>query len=262
MTDLQAILDKGGPWQQARIIGDQLLIQGDCREVMAVLPRVDAVVTDPPFSARTHAGHDAVARLGSDNSKREKLNYAALSESDCTALAIEFCRLCTGWICWITDFTLAPHIARELAASGRYVFAPLPFYQAGRSVRLSGDGPCSWTDWIVPARTSAQMRWGTLPGGYIAGEGWKDKERMGGKPLALMMQMVDHYSRQGQVVLDPFLGGGTTLVAAQKMQRLGIGIEIDAKSYATACKRVQDVVDLPPLFTPAPPKPTQGAMDL
>jgi hypothetical protein len=262
MTNLQAILDAGGPWQQARIIGDQLLIQGDCREVMAVLPKVDAVLTDPPFSARTHAGHDAGARKGRDNSEREKLGYAALTVGDVSALAAEFCRICTGWICWITDHTLAPHIAQKLEAGGRYVFAPLPFYQAGRSVRLSGDGPCSWTDWIVPARTAAQMRWGTLPGGYIAGDGWKDKERMGGKPLALMMQMVDHYSRQGQVVLDPFLGGGTTLVAAQKMQRLGIGIEIDANAYAIACKRVQEVVNNPPLFTPAPPKPVQQGMDL
>ena len=71
MTDLQAILDKGGPWQQARIIGDQLLIQGDCREVMAVLPKVDAVVTDPPFGIKQDKGFGGFGGFGKPITRRE-----------------------------------------------------------------------------------------------------------------------------------------------------------------------------------------------
>jgi hypothetical protein len=72
-------------------------------------------------------------------------------------------------VVWMTDSDLALAVRQAMEAAGRYAFAPLPFYQPGRSVRLTGDGPSSWTDWIVVARTKAQLKWGTLPGGYVAG---------------------------------------------------------------------------------------------
>lgn len=205
-------------------IGNQRLILGDCLEVMPTLGEVQAILTDPPFSERTHKGHDAGARLGRDGAERKHLGYAALSPDDVQAIGSQMASLCRGWICWITDFTLAPVVVKAMEAAGRYVFAPLPFYQPGRSVRLTGDGPCSWTDWIIASRTAAQVKWGTLPGGYVAGEGWKDKERMGGKPMPLMMNMVRDYSRPGDTVCDPFMGSGTTLAAAERMGRSGIGI--------------------------------------
>jgi site-specific DNA-methyltransferase (adenine-specific) len=230
---------------------------------MPLLGRVDAVITDPPYSERTHKGHDAGAREGNDGAKRAVLGYPALSEEAARDLAAHFASLCSGWTVWMTDHTLAPTIAKALEGQGRYVFAPLPFFQSGRSVRLSGDGPCSWTDWLVVSRTAAQMRWGTLRGGYIAGEGWNDKQRMGGKPLPLMLQVVEDYSRHGQTVLDPFLGGGTTAVACQKLGRRCIGIEIDPEAFERACKRVDEATRQPDLFIkPAEPKPEQQGLDL
>lgn len=237
-------------------IGNQRLILGDCLEVMPSLGRFDAVVTDPPFSERTHKGHDAGAREGSDGAARAKLGYGALTEGGAADLAQIFSQLCGGWTVWFTDHTLAPVIARSLKSAGRYVFAPLPFYQPGRSVRLSGDGPSSWTDWIIVSRTAAQMRWGTLRGGYVAGDGWADKQRMGGKPLPLMMQIINDYTRHGQTVLDPFLGGGTTAVACEKMGRFCTGIEIDPEAFERACKRVDEAARQPDLLIPetqAPP---------
>jgi len=235
-------------------IGNQRLILGDCMAVMPLLGKVDAVVTDPPFSERTHKGHDAGAREGRDGAKRASLGYGALTDDAASDLARMFADMCGGWIVWMTDHTLAPVIARTLDDAGRYVFAPLPFYQPGRSVRLSGDGPCSWTDWIVVSRTAAQMRWGTLRGGYIAGEGWNDKQRMGGKPLPLMLQVVEDYTTHGQMVLDPFLGGGTTAVACQKTGRHCIGIEIDPEAFDRACRRVDEAARQPDLFIAAKPE--------
>ena len=81
------------------------------------------------------------------------------------------------------------------------------------------------------------------------------------KPIALMEWCLG-FLPDARTILDPFMGSGTTLVACQRLGRQGIGIELDADYYAIACKRVQEVVNNPPLFTPAPPKPTQGAMDL
>jgi site-specific DNA-methyltransferase (adenine-specific) len=238
-------------------IGDATLYLGDCMEVLLsdALGRVDAVITDPPYSARTHAGHDAT------NNIRATLGYAALDDERCAVLADAFAACCDGWIVWMTDHTLAPGIEQSLRAAGRYVFAPLPFFHAGRSVRLTGDGPCSWTDWILVARTKAQMKWGTLPGGYVAGPGWNDKARMGGKPTALMESLLQDYSRPEQTVLDPFMGAGTTGVAALRTGRKFIGCEIDADAFDIACKRIEHAYAQGQLFAPEPRKAEQMGIE-
>lgn len=237
------------------VIGDATLYLADCREVLPTLDAVAAVITDPPYSARTHAGHDLVARGATyDGAEREKLGYAALSDDDVRHLSAMYAERCSGWVVWMTDHVLAPVIARELQAAGRYVFAPLPFFQSGRSVRISGDGPCSWTDWIVVSRTKAQVTWGTLPGGYIAGPGWNDKARMGGKPTALMGALVGDYSRPGDTVLDSHMGAGTTGVACMRSGRKFIGCEVDPEAFELSCRRIEQAWNQRPLFLAEPPK--------
>jgi site-specific DNA-methyltransferase (adenine-specific) len=235
-------------------IGSATLYLGDCMEILPTLDKVDAVITDPPYSGRTHAGHDAT------NEIRATLGYQALDDVMCEKLAVAYSKCCSGWIVWMTDHTLAPAISTALSEQGRYVFAPLPFFQAGRSVRLTGDGPCSWTDWIIVCRTKAQSKWGTLSGGYIAGPGWNDKARMGGKPTALMELLVQDYSRAGDMVLDTHMGAGTTGVACIRNGRKFIGIEIDPLAFDIACKRIEQAVAQGQLFEPESTKQMQEAM--
>lgn len=225
---------------------------GDCREVLPTIGRVDHIITDPPFSEQTHSGHNGI----SSRTNRTALSYGSISEDEALELAALFAERSAGWVVWFTDHTLAPVVRRAMKATGRAVFAPLPFIQPGRSVRLSGDGPSSWTDWMVCARTSALKKWGTLPGGYIAGEGWKDKEHMGGKPLRLMLSVVSDYSRVGDLVCDPCLGGGTTIVACAKTGRRGIGIERDPVTFDKACRRIEAALKEPDMFI-EPPKPVK-----
>lgn len=224
------------------VIGNAELWHGDCREVLPLLSKVDAVITDPPYSSRTHAGHDAAARgcraEGKDFSNRAGLGYHALTLEDVAYFAQQYSRVCTGWVVWMTDSDLALAVRQAMEAAGRYAFAPLPFYQPGRSVRLTGDGPSSWTDWIVVARTKAQMKWGTLPGGYVAGPGWNDKARMGGKPTLLMDALVADYSRPGYTVLDTHMGAGTTGVACVRAGRKFIGCELEREAFDLACERI------------------------
>jgi len=230
------------------IIGNATLYLGDCRDILPTLGKVDHIITDPPYSERTHSGHDAGARTGRDGAERADLGYGALSICAANELADVFVATCDGWIVWMTDHTLAPSIGAALERNGRYVFAPLPYFHAGRSVRLAGDGPSSWTDWLIVARTSAQHRWGTLRGGYVAGQGWDDKVRMGGKPTRLMQMVVSDYSRSGETVCDPFMGAGTTGIACAKEGRNFIGIEIDAAAFDIACKRIEDAQKQGDLF--------------
>lgn len=211
------------------------LYLGDCLEILPTLSGVDAVVTDPPFSERTHAGHDVVAGDGYDSAKREGLGYAPWSDNEVQKVCAALPR--SGWACIITDHVLAKDWERRLRESGRYVFAPIPIVVKGRSVRLTGDGPSSWTDWMVPARTKSEIKWGTLPGVYEGARG--SIEHMGGKPLNAMCRIVEDYSRQGGTVLDFCMGAATTGIACIRTGRRFIGIEKDPVHFETARSRIE-----------------------
>lgn len=62
------------------------------------------------------------------------------------------------------------------------------------------------------------------------------------KPVALMEHYIRNSSNQGNVVLDPYMGSGTTMVAAAQSGRGGIGIEIDRDYFDIACRRVREVM--------------------
>jgi len=55
-----------------------------------------------------------------------------------------------------------------------------------------------------------------------------------------MRLLVDHYSRPGDVVCDPFMGAGTTGVAAVTLKRRFVGVEIDAEAFDVACRRIEE----------------------
>ncbi len=225
-------------------IGDARLACGDCLEILPTLDKVDAVVTDPPYSERTHSGHAATASrsptdFGADSSIRKDLGYEHLTPEDVGVLAGLFSDLCNGWIVWMCDHHLAVPIQNALEARDRYVFAPLPFYAPGSRTRLGGDGPASWTIWIMASRTAKQHRWGTLPGGYQAEKGWRDRSHMGGKPVLLMDRIVSDYSKSEMTVIDPFMGSGTTGISCANLGRKFIGIEKQKKHFNFACERIE-----------------------
>jgi site-specific DNA-methyltransferase (adenine-specific) len=59
------------------------------------------------------------------------------------------------------------------------------------------------------------------------------------KPVQALSPLIECFTKPGQLVLDPFCGSGSTLVAAQALGRHWLGIELDAKHHATASRRLQ-----------------------
>jgi site-specific DNA-methyltransferase (adenine-specific) len=230
------------------------LRMGRWQDVLADVEACDAVITDPPYSARTHSGHNGAAgvvdesgwaeRHGLDDkrARRRSLSYEAQTEAGAHDLVEAFTARCKGWIAVISDHESQAWYAHAAESAGRYVFAPLPFVELGSRPRLCGDGPSSWTCWITAARPRARrfQGWGTLPGAYVRrGGGEQVKLVVGGKPLWLMSALVRDYSRPGDLIVDPFAGGGTTLLAAAMEGRRAIGAEMDPETYAKAVKRLK-----------------------
>ena len=75
------------------------------------------------------------------------------------------------------------------------------------------------------------------------------------KPVAVMAWLLDK-ERQGLVV-DPFMGVGSTLVAAERMGREGFGVEVRTDFFEIACRRVEAAAAQPRLDFAAAPKPEQ-----
>jgi len=203
---------------------------------------VDALICDPPYSARNHAGYNAYAGhptttggniRNADGHEREAIGYDHWSPDDVHRFVTAWSPRVRGWIVALTSHDLIPAWEEAHRAVGRYVFAPVPCVISGMGVRMMGDGPSSWTVYAMVARprTKAWLKWGTLPGAYLvrrtpgAGGGR-------GKPDDLMRALIGDYSRRGDVVGDPCAGWGTTLRCAHAMGRSAIGAEVDPAAYA------------------------------
>ena len=232
----------------AVVVGEHyLMAQCDHATLAAALRRagvmVDALITDTPYSHKTHSGHDAASIADVENGRRP-IDYAPWSDADVSGFVDAWCPLCAGWMCSITDDVLAPSWRWGMERKGRCGFAPLPLVQPGSRVRLSGDGPSSITTWVLVSRPREIVfaRWGTLRGAYIQPRGAREvPDVVGGKTIWSMRAIVGDYSRDGDLVCDPCAGAGTTLVAAVELGRRAIGCEPDAGRYAMACKRLAKV---------------------
>jgi site-specific DNA-methyltransferase (adenine-specific)/modification methylase len=116
-----------------------------------------------------------------------------------------------------------------------------------------------WTNLRGVARIHRQLSKGICRAGEenIAISGSKIHPTQ--KPVALMRFCIERLG-EAEIILDPFMGSGTTGVAAVQLGRKFIGIEIESKYFDIACRRIQAELDAPDLFIEAPKPAKQEAM--
>lgn len=207
---------------------------GRYQEALHDVTDVDLLLADTPYSERTHRSHARVNERRADRSRRRSIPYRHWTKADLEEFGAFWAPRTRGWWVIMTDHELVREWAAVMEATGRYVFAPLPFVDRGRGVRMQGDGPSSWTVWIVVGRPrfAPFTTWGTLPGEYRRELGDPRGGHMGGKPRGVMRALVRDYSRPGNTVVDPTAGEGTTLGAAFLEGRIPIGAEEDGPTRA------------------------------
>lgn len=249
------------------------LYLGDCREILPALDIIDHVLTDPPYARdiyqrlqgpKTHTGSGTPARMG--NARKDILNgrsgkaqgvnhqYSSMSieklaagaigaiDEMLDAVALEIARLTKRWGLVFSDAESIHLWRAQLEAAGmRYVrtgawFKPDPMPQ------FSGDRPSVGFEPCTIVHAQGKMRWNGGGSAATWTHGTVKKNRPNHpcpKPLGLMRELVYLFTDQGETILDPFLGSGTTLVAAKSLGRSGIGIEIDEKFCEVAAKRLE-----------------------
>jgi len=205
------------------------LHRGDCLAIMPTLGKVNAVITDPPYGMNLAT------------------NYAERKRG---ALA-----LCNNFRPIVGDnkpFDPRPFLfasvvvmfganyyAQRLPASGAWiVWDKLDGLESGRELGFNDNSDCEliWTNKGNAARIIRHRWMGAMKGSE------QDKTRVHPtqKPVALMEQIIRNYTNPGDLVLDPFMGSGTTGVAAMLTGRRFIGIELDPRYFAVAEQRIAD----------------------
>ena len=215
------------PWVRRVQIGNCVLYQGDCLQVMPALGKVDAVLTDPPYGISHASNHGASwngRQIASDHDTSARDAVAALVDG---AAGVFFGT-------WKT-----PPIAN---ARGCVVWDKGPAFGMG--------------DLAFPFKPSFELA-------YICGAGWRGERGQGvlrgpvqvswenhqnipdserrkhphQKPVWLMEYFLEKLPN-AETILDPFMGSGTTGVACVQTGRRFIGVEINPAYFAIAEKRI------------------------
>ena len=213
---------------------DVQLYLGDCLEILPTLAAgsVDAVVTDPPYDESTHKG----ARYGFRKTTSE-IEFAPLDNFD---FIHECLRVSNSWViafCALEMFGTYKQMAFE-----NWVRAG--FWRKPNGVpQFTGDRPGQPGEGIaILHSTHKNMTW-NRSGRHAYWEfciEQNNRVHQTQKPLPLMKALIYDFTNPGDLILDPFMGSGTTGVACVQTGRNFIGIEIDERYFRIAEKRIKE----------------------
>ncbi len=222
------------------VIGNATLYLGDCLDIIPALERVDAVITDPPYGIGEAAGA---------NKSRGNL-----------AIAKDY-----GVDAWdnnpidkvLMDFVVNAGRAVIIFGGNYY---PMPaascwlVWDKENGANDFADAELAWTN-LPKAVRLIRYRWN----GMLRANNEQRGDHPTQKPLGVMRWCIDQAGNP-QTILDPFMGSGTTGVAAVQMGRKFIGIEREPKYFDIACRRIEDATRQEQLFPPEIPKPHQASI--
>ena len=226
------------------VIGNAELWHGDCREVLPLLPRVDLMLTDPPYGIGIDGQKESVNRNPKHNRKAH--DFMGWDNETPERLVFELLRYkSAGQIVW----------------GGNYFTDKLPhptkgwlFWDKGQRGLTMSDGELAWTSFDFPTRAYTLNR--------VALQEDGGTEHPTQKPLRLMTWCLGLVP-DARTVCDPFMGSGTSGVACAQMGRQFYGIERERKYFDIACERIARAQAQGQLLPPEPvAAPEQQTMEL
>jgi DNA modification methylase len=231
-----------------------VIYHGDCREVLPTLGPVDHVITDPPYEADAHSKGRRVKRLGVEaldkwayidrkgTPRYESLPFAPIDEATRSFVAAEFGRLARRWVLVFCQAEAAHVWEREMVSGGLTRRRWCVWVKPGAQPQFSGDRPGVGYETIVACHARGRSKWNG--GGTVGVFEHPRPNGRGGyahpttKPDQLMAELIALFTDPGDVVLDAFAGGGSTLVAAKRLGRKAVGIETNEAYCEAAAKRL------------------------
>jgi site-specific DNA-methyltransferase (adenine-specific)/modification methylase len=222
----------GGEVNAPVIIGNATLYCGDCRDILPSLPRIGAIVSDPPYGiAFVHSpgGHGIAASRDHQPIHGDDKPF---DPAPWIELAPEFGKGEKRCVLWGADAFRArlpeygtllawdKHVGRGADDS----FADCEWAWCGRKVKREV------FRWFWKGVTARRTKEDGLTRAHVSQ-----------KPVELMRWCIDKARPLTDLpVLDPYMGSGSTGVACATLGLPFIGIEVDAEHFATACERIED----------------------
>lgn len=224
--------------QRVEIIGDAILYLGDCSEILPELGKVDAVITDPPYGMafQSNYRHKKHMKIAGDD-RADLAVYVirwAIENANHSVYAFGRWDNVTDYpkprslITWVKNNWSMGDLKHEHARQ-----TEVAFFYPGELHDFPSGRPTDVVQW---PRTSNEFHPTEKPVG--------------------LMKMVAEWTRGA--ILDPFMGSGSTGVAAIQMGRRFIGIEKEPTYFNIACKRIAQAAAQVDLFLPKSPKVEQA----
>lgn len=237
------------------------IICGNNRDHYASVGPVQAVITDPPYDAEVH-DKEKVGRTATGEVDAVPVPFDSLTDEDVSSLAEYAEREVKGWAiifcqheqinAWRDTF--------EMPRSGliRY-FRPMLWIKQDAKPNFRGHGPGVGHE-TIQAYWCGGGRQSWNAGGKVGIYYHTRNRRSDGgfkhpteKPVSLMKDLVRDFTNPGDTIFDPFMGCGSTGVAALELGRKFIGIEQNQTYFDEALIRLEDAAR-PTLFAAEPTK--------
>lgn len=203
---------------------------GDNREILPTLGKVDAVVTDPPYGAK-------------------KAEWDEVFPTEWYAPARELAQR-------LVVITGSPGLRDSInLVNGDFIDVI-----SARNLNGMTRGPLGFGNWLAAVVAKGKPRQGINAFEFTVGGAMPDHPSP--KPIDYMLQLVERVTNEAETILDPFMGSGTTGVAAVNLGRRFIGIELDPKYFDLACARISEALKQPDMFIERPKPAKQGAFEL
>jgi len=235
---------------------------GDCRDVLPLISRVDAVVTDPPYEL-SNAG-PGKSHFGMSLNKFDSIGYKDIVVGfDHEAVFEQISTICAPFnlFCFCSNKQVSKFMAYH-ESRGRSTTL-LIWHKVNAAPFANG----VWRgdiEYIVHAKDSGAVFLGNAEEKKKVAEFplVNDDRHPTVKPLGLIEKYVKICSLADQIILDPFMGSGTTGVACANLGRSFIGIEREPKYFDIARRRISDALAQPRLAFEDQPKPKQESLAL
>jgi len=201
------------------------LYLGDCREILPTLSKVDAVVTDPPYGTRV-------------------TDWDTSIDAETVHLIL---RASSGYAVFFYSNTRLAHLLNAVREEGYDAWVAV--WHKSNSVGFERRFAPQWTPIVIAYRGQPKF-WGKdLCHCPIAVQ---PIDHPTPKQLGVMEWCIERASLDAETILDPFMGSGTTGVAAVKLGRKFIGIEIEPKYFDISVCRISEALKQPDLFIEKP----------
>jgi len=205
--------------------GGITIFHADCREILSVIPKDAAIISDPPYGIN----------LKTNDAERKRSKLAPAKDympvyGDSTPFNP------WPWVSYPKCILFgANHYAPKLPPSPTWIVWDK---RCGLGENDNADCEFAWVKDDSPARICRHYWNGMLR------DSERDVERVHPtqKPIAVMEWIISRYTTPQDVIADPYMGSGTTLVAANKCGHEAIGIEIEEKYCEIAAKRLSQEV--------------------